>query len=126
MEKEALLSHLDAAQAFSALGSEARLTVIRTLVRAGPTGMSVGQLQEKLGMPASTLSHHVKFLGTCGLMTQERDGRTLICRAAFERIEELAQYLTRECCAGFGEEPAARSESGACLNTAEGSAAHDH
>ncbi|MEO1328331.1 MAG: metalloregulator ArsR/SmtB family transcription factor [Pseudomonadota bacterium] len=89
---------LDAAQAFAALGSEARLAVIRALVRAGQEGLTVGALQKRLEMPASTLSHHLKFLSQCGLLRQDRDGRSLICTAAFERIEALADFLTRECC----------------------------
>lgn len=91
--------HLDAAQAFAALGSEARLEIVRTLVRAAPEGLTVGALQERLGMAGSTLSHHLKFLSQCALVSQERDGRSLICRAEVERIEALAGYLTRECCA---------------------------
>lgn len=92
------LDALTAAQAFAALGSDARLEVIRVLVRAGPEGLAVGALRDRLDMPASTLSHHLKFLAQCGLLTQERDGRSLICRAAFDRIEALAAFLTRECC----------------------------
>lgn len=94
-----MTDHLDAADAFAALGSEARLAIVRTLVRAAPDGLAVGVLQAKLDMPASTLSHHIKFLAQCGLITQDRDGRSLICRANVERIEALAGYLTRECCA---------------------------
>lgn len=97
--------HVFAAQAFAALGSEARLEIVRALVRAAPDGLTVGALQERVGMPASTLSHHVKFLASCGLITQSRVGRSLICRAALDRIEALAGYLTRECCADR-EQPA--------------------
>ncbi len=100
--RPAPLDPLDAAQAFAALGSEARLAVIRRLVRAGPSGMTVGALQAALELPASTLSHHLKFLSQCGLLTQERDGRSLICRAAFGRVEALADFLTRECCVDDG------------------------
>ncbi|MCI4660485.1 MAG: metalloregulator ArsR/SmtB family transcription factor [Neomegalonema sp.] len=96
---ESQLTHLDAADAFAALGSEARLAILRLLVRAGTEGISVGAVQERLDLPASTLSHHLKALTACGLASQERQGRSLICRAAFERIEALAEYLTHECCA---------------------------
>jgi ArsR family transcriptional regulator, arsenate/arsenite/antimonite-responsive transcriptional repressor len=87
-----------AAQAFAALGSEPRLEVVRRLVRAGPDGMAVGALQEALGMAASTLSHHLRFLAAAGLLTQERRGRSLICRASFANIDALADFLRRECC----------------------------
>ena len=88
----------EAAAGFAALGSEARLDVIDRLVRAGPDGMTVGALKEATGAAASTLSHHLKFLTQTGLMTQEKDGRRIICRADFDRIQSLAGYLTRECC----------------------------
>jgi DNA-binding transcriptional ArsR family regulator len=96
-----------AAQAFAALGSEPRLEVIRALVRAGPEGLAVGALQARLGLAASTLSHHLRFLAAAGLLTQERRGRSLICRAAFGNIEALAGFLQRECCA---DAPAAAPE----------------
>lgn len=89
----------EAAAAFSALGSEARLDVIRHLVRAGPDGMIVGDLKEATGAAGSTLSHHLRFLTQAGLMTQEKDGRKIICRADFDRIQSLAGYLINECCA---------------------------
>lgn len=89
----------EAAEGFAALGSEARLDVIRLLVRAGPDGLAVGALKEATGAAASTLSHHLRFLTQTGLMTQEKRGRMIICRADFDRIQSLAAYLTTECCA---------------------------
>ncbi|QIE57061.1 helix-turn-helix transcriptional regulator [Pikeienuella piscinae] len=89
----------EASAGFAALGSEARLAVLRHLVRAGPDGMNVGALRDATGAPASTLSHHLRFLTQTGLLEQERQGRQIICRADFERIRALAGYLTRECCA---------------------------
>ena len=88
-----------AADAFAALGSPARLAVLRRLVRAGHEGLAVGALQERLGLPASTLSHHLRALVAAGLVEQERRGRTLICRARYDRVEVLAEFLVRECCA---------------------------
>lgn len=103
MENEDLMiDHLDAAEAFAALGSEARLEIVRMLVRAGPEGQPVGALQARLGIAASTLSHHIKMLASCGLVSQQRDGRSLICRAEIDRVEALARYLTKECCADMG------------------------
>jgi DNA-binding transcriptional ArsR family regulator len=101
-----------AAQAFAALGAEPRLEVIRILVRAGPEGLAVGALQDRLGVPASTLSHHLRFLSAAGLLTQERRGRSLICRAAFGPIRALSDFLERECCA---DAPASRDRHDACL-----------
>lgn len=87
-----------AAQGFAALGSEARLQVVQTLVKAGHAGLSVGDIQSRTGMAASTLAHHLKFLASAGLVTQEKDGRTVISRAAFSHLERLAGYILKECC----------------------------
>lgn len=84
---------------FAAVGSQPRLEVLLTLVRAGPAGLSVGEIQSRLNIPPSTLAHHLKFLSDAGLLVQEREGRTTQNRAAFEHIEALAGYLLNECCA---------------------------
>ena len=97
MDIDRLLPPESAAQAFAALGSEPRLEVIRALVRAGPEGLPVGALQERLGIAASTLSHHLRFLAAADLLSQERQGRSLICRARFANIEALAHFLHAEC-----------------------------
>lgn len=90
----------DAAQAFAALGSEQRLAVLRALVRAGPDGLRVGELKDRTGLAASTLSHHLRFLSQSGLIEQTRRGREIICvGAAYERVGALAAFLVRECCA---------------------------
>lgn len=88
-----------AAQAFAAIGSEPRLTVLLTLVRAGQSGLSVGDIQQRTGQPASTLAHHLRFLTAAGLVEQQKTGRVVINRAAFDRISALAQYLISQCCA---------------------------
>ncbi len=93
------LTREEAAQGFAAVGSEPRLDVVLVLVRAGDQGLSVGEIQERLDVPASTLSHHLRFLAAAGLVEQERAGRAVINRAAFERLRGLADYLLRECCA---------------------------
>lgn len=88
-----------AAQGFAALGSEARLQVVLTLVKAGQGGLTVGDIQSRTGMAASTLAHHLKFLSSAGLVTQEKDGRSVINRAAYGHLENLAGYILKECCA---------------------------
>lgn len=82
-----------------ALGNPVRLRVYRLLVRAGVEGLSVGAIQDKLGVPASTLSHHVRKLVDTGLVTQERQATTLICRADYPAMTSLIGYLSDECCA---------------------------
>lgn len=90
----------DAAQAFAALGSEQRLSVLRTLVRAGPEGLSMGELAERTQIGASTLTHHLRFLKQAGIVSQQRKGRSIICAAAeFDTVNRLASFLIEECCA---------------------------
>lgn len=88
-----------AASQLEALGNPTRLQLYRTLVRAGEEGLPVGRIQNKLGIAASTLSHHLKRLVDTGLVTQERQATTLICRANYPGMDALIGYLADECCA---------------------------
>jgi ArsR family transcriptional regulator len=88
-----------AAKQLEALGNPTRLQVYRLLVRAGEAGLPVGKVQSRLKLPASTLSHHLHRLILTGLVGQERQGTTLICRANYPSMRELLGFLTDECCA---------------------------
>lgn len=88
-----------ASRQLEALGNPTRLQIYRTLVRAGPAGLPVGGLQERIGIAASTLSHHLRRLVDTGLVTQERQATTLICRAHYPAMNALIGYLADECCA---------------------------
>nr|WP_250808681.1 metalloregulator ArsR/SmtB family transcription factor [Neorhizobium tomejilense] len=88
-----------ASSQLESLGNPTRLRIYRTLVRAGIDGLPVGGLQQRLHIPASTLSHHCKKLIDAGLVTQERIGTTLICRANYRAMSSLLGYLADECCA---------------------------
>ena len=100
IEPESMLDLNQAASSFAALGSEQRLSVLRVLVRAGPEGLSIGELGERSGVTGSTLTHHMKFLAAAGLVRQMRAGRRIICvGAAYERMQELSKFLLNECCA---------------------------
>lgn len=89
-----------AASTFAALGSEQRLSVLRSLVRAGPDGLTIGELGARCGVTGSTLTHHVKTLVHVGLVRQTRKGRSIICAAvAYDEIRALADFLLAECCA---------------------------
>lgn len=90
----------DAAQALESLGSPTRLAVFRALVKAGPEGLPVGDLQAQLDIPGSTLSHHIAHLVRNDLVAQQRHGRVLRCTANYGNMNELLDFLTRECCAG--------------------------
>jgi len=82
-----------------ALGNTTRIGIYRILVRAGHQGLPVASIQERLGVPASTLSHHLRKLVEVGLVRQEREGTSLICHADFEVMESSFALFTRECCA---------------------------
>ena len=88
----------DAAARLEALSNPTRLRIYRTLVRAGEDGMAVGRLQERLDIAASTLSHHLKALVGVGLVTQTREGTTLICHTNYGVMRGLLEYLVEECC----------------------------
>jgi len=87
-------------RALAALAQPSRLQVFRALVVAGQSGMTPGAMGEQLAVPAATLSFHLKELTHAGLVTQQRDGRFLIYRAAFEQMNALLAYLTENCCQG--------------------------
>lgn len=90
----------DALRALAALAQATRLQAFRALVVAGPEGLTAGALAETLGQASSTLSFHLKELLNAALVSQERDGRSLIYRASFERMDGLLAYLTENCCGG--------------------------
>jgi DNA-binding transcriptional ArsR family regulator len=89
-----------AAKCLAELGNPARLTAYRLLVRAGDDGLTVGEIQRALDMPASTLSHHIAHLVAADLITQRREGRTQRCHARYATMDALLAFLTRECCVG--------------------------
>ena len=89
-----------AVAALAALAQEARLRVFRSLVGAGPAGMTPGALSVMLDIPASTLSFHLKELVHAGLVNAEREGRNLHYRPALGQMDQLLAYLTAHCCMG--------------------------
>lgn len=90
----------DVATRLEALGNPTRLEIYRLLVRAGDTGVPVGRIQSELDVAASTLSHHLKSLLIVGLVTQERAGTILNCRANYPMMRGLVDFLVAECCVG--------------------------
>ena len=93
-----------AAKCLAELGSPTRLAVFRLLVRAGTEGMVVGDIQKRLQIPASTLSHHLARLTWAGLVEQRRRGRKLHFFNRHQVMDDLLAFLTAECCAGFDGE----------------------
>jgi DNA-binding transcriptional ArsR family regulator len=90
----------DTVRSLLALGHPMRLRAFRALVVVGQSGMTPGTMSEGLGLTPSALSFHLKELMNAGLVTQQRDGRNLVYRAAFDRMNALLSYLTENCCQG--------------------------
>lgn len=86
--------------ALAALAQASRLTVFQTLVGLGRDGANPGELAQQLGIPANTLSFHLKTLAHADLVTAEQAGRFIRYRANFERMQDLVDFLTRNCCGG--------------------------
>lgn len=87
-------------EALGALAHEHRLAVYRLLVEAGPDGMSAGDIADRIGLVPSSLTFHVQSLHRAGLITQRRLSRQLFYSADFATMNELVDYLTRNCCGG--------------------------
>ncbi len=88
----------DVAYCLEALGNPVRLQVFRALVRSGPAGLNFGQLQERIGIPRSTLAHHLSTMAQAGVLRQERDGREVFNRIDFARLQQALQFVMAECC----------------------------
>jgi ArsR family transcriptional regulator, arsenate/arsenite/antimonite-responsive transcriptional repressor len=86
------------ADMFSAMGTEARLRIMRLLLSAHPEGLFVGEIQDELDIPNSTLSHHLDKLRTEGLVRVRRESTFLRYTANVDALQELLQFLYAECC----------------------------
>src|SRR5579863_4533339 len=86
------------ADMFSAMGTDSRLRIMRLLLSAHPAGMVVGEIGDELGIPASTLSHHLDKLKNEDLVKVKREGTYLWYSANTEVLQELLGFLYAECC----------------------------
>jgi ArsR family transcriptional regulator, arsenate/arsenite/antimonite-responsive transcriptional repressor len=86
------------ADMFAAMGAEARLRIVRLLLAAHPEGLVAGDIQAELGIPASTLSHHLEKLKSEDLISVERKGTFLWYRANTVVLRDLLTFLYAECC----------------------------
>jgi DNA-binding transcriptional ArsR family regulator len=86
------------ADQFAAIGSEARLQIVRLLLAAHPVGLVVGEIQAELGIPGSTLSHHLEKLKGEGLVEMKRESTFLRYTANTSALKELLSFLYEECC----------------------------
>lgn len=97
------MDETDAAETLAALGNVKRLEVFRLLVRAGHDGLTVGEIQVRMGVPPSTLAHHIAHLVKAGLVTQDRRGREVRCIADYGTMQTVFAFMTDQCCAGVGK-----------------------
>ena len=84
----------------SALGNPTRLAVLRLVVQGDPEGTVVGDIQSKLDIPWSTLSHHLDRLASAGLLLARPDGKFIYYRADYTALRALTDYLWEDCCKG--------------------------
>lgn len=89
------------AKRLASLGHEHRLELFKLLMQAGPDGMTVGELQALLDRPASTLAFHLRELVSSGLVTQEKEGRMVRCRANYRALNDVLQFVKQNCCRGI-------------------------
>jgi len=89
-----------AAEQLKALGHPVRLSILRRVVQGPEAGTPAGELQTRLDIPASTLSHHLATLAEAGLVAVTREGTTLRYRAEYNVLRALTEYLWQDCCSG--------------------------
>lgn len=95
-----MMNDTDAVRALAALANTHRLVVFRALVRAGPGGLSAGELATAADIPSSTLTFHTKELERAGLIETRRAGRFMRSALNVPTMRELLAFLTEECCSG--------------------------
>jgi DNA-binding transcriptional ArsR family regulator len=94
------MENKNAITALAALAQESRLATFRLLVQAGPEGLAASRIAETLGLPASSLSFHLKELTHADLITPRQEGRFVIYAARFDTMNALVGFLTENCCGG--------------------------
>lgn len=92
-----------AVKALAALAQENRLQVFRLLARQGAAGLAAGKIAEEIGIPAATLSFHLKELNNAGLLHDRREGRSIIYSLNTTGMQELLAFLLDDCCQGRPE-----------------------
>lgn len=99
------------AKRLASLGHENRLELFQLLVQSGPAGLTIGELQSALERPASTLAFHLRELVQSDLVTQEKEGRAVRCKANYPALNEMIQFVQLNCCQGVPVRSAARKTS---------------
>lgn len=94
------MDNQSAIKLLSSIAQEARLDIFRALVQAGVAGLAAGDIAEKLGIPNSTLSFHLKELSHAGLVNSRQESRFIYYSANYQAMNQLLAYLTENCCVG--------------------------
>ncbi|MGD9476922.1 ArsR/SmtB family transcription factor [Shinella sp. G-2] len=89
-----------ALSSFAALAQETRLSIVRTLVVAGPEGLPAGAIAERMEVSPSNVSFHLKELERSGLISQRRESRSIVYSASYDTLAALVTFLMEDCCAG--------------------------
>lgn len=97
------MKSIDALACLNALAQEHRLTLFRLLVQAGDQGLAVGELATATGLAGATLTNHLHVLRRAGMVSDERRGRVIQCRANYPQMNHLLGFLTENCCAGSAD-----------------------
>ena len=104
------------AERFKALGHPIRLSILRLIVQGPQGGTPAGEIQEQVGIPASTLSHHLSCLAETALVQADREGTFLRYRADFQTLRALTEYLWKDCCSGGSKGASIQARSKACCD----------
>lgn len=99
----------NAVASLGALAQDSRLQVYRLLVQSGPEGLAASDIAERIGIPANTLSFHLKTLSHAGLVLSRQEGRFIYYSANYEQMNSLVVFLTENCCGGRSCRPSATS-----------------
>lgn len=92
-----------ALEAFAALSQSTRLDAFRLIVKHEPHGLAAGEVARLLDVPQNTMSSHLAVLARAGLISSERQSRSIIYRAKLDQVRELASFLVTDCCGGRPE-----------------------
>ncbi len=91
---------IEALSAFAALAQETRLGALQRLIKAGPKGLTAGEISQALGLPAPTMSFHLKELASAGLVRSRKAGRHVFYAADYGGIRRIVEFLMADCCQG--------------------------
>jgi DNA-binding transcriptional ArsR family regulator len=97
------MKSIAAVACLNALAQEHRLNIFRLLVQAGKEGMAVGELAGATGLAGATLTNHLHILRRAGMVSDERQGRVIQCRANYKQMNALLGFLTENCCGSSAE-----------------------